>query len=82
MRKNSRDLLVLFKTELMTPNAMEKELDSLHDMLYHVERIDNFVAAHELIDLVKYKVINNSVEIKKMLRQKKEQRFIFLNNKN
>ena len=82
MRKNTRDLLVLFKSELMTPKAMEEELVSLHDLLYQVERIDTFVTAHELIDLVKYKVVGNSVEIKKLLRQKKEQPFVFLNNKN
>ena len=66
----------------MSPKAIEMEVTWLHELLYNVERLDNFVLAHEVIDLVRYKVTNNPVEIKKMVRNKKEQAFIFLNNKN
>lgn len=66
----------------MSPQAIEMEVTWLHELLYNVERLDNFVLAHEVIDLVRYKVTNNPVEIKKMVRNKKEQAFIFLNNKN
>ncbi|MEI2747464.1 MAG: hypothetical protein V9E88_01730 [Ferruginibacter sp.] len=82
MNKSNRDLLVLFKQDLMTPQAIEHEVGWLHELLFNVERLDNFVTAHELIDLNKYKITNNSVEIKKMVRRKKEQPFLFLNNKN
>jgi len=82
MNNSNRDLLVLFKQELMSPQAIEKEVCWLHQLLYQVERIDNFVRAHEIIDLVKYKVTNKPVEIKKYVRQRKDQPFIFLNNKN
>jgi hypothetical protein len=82
MNKSNRDLLVLFKQDLMTPQAIEHEVGWLHELLFNVERLDNFVTAHELIDLNKYKITNNSVEIKKMVRRKKEQHFLFLNNKN
>ncbi|MBS1929370.1 MAG: hypothetical protein IT254_06000 [Chitinophagaceae bacterium] len=82
MNNSNRDLLVLFKQDLMSPQAIEMEVTWLHELLYNVERLDNFVLAHEVIDLVRYKVTNNPVEIKKMVRNKKEQAFIFLNNKN
>lgn len=82
MNKSNRDLLVLFKHEVMTPQAIEQEVEWLHELLYDVERIDNFVSAHEIIDLCKYKVSGNPVEIKRTIRTRKNQAFIFLNNKN
>jgi hypothetical protein len=82
MNKSNRDLLVLFKQELMTPQAIEQEVGWLHELLFNVERIDNFVTAHELIDLNKYRITNSSVEIKKLVRRKKELPFVFMNNKN
>jgi hypothetical protein len=82
MNNPNRDILVLFKQELMTPQAMEREVTLLHDLLYNVERLDNVVTAHELLDLNKYKVINKNFLIKEYLRSGKEKPFVFLNNKN
>ncbi|MBS1744040.1 MAG: hypothetical protein JST81_13485 [Bacteroidetes bacterium] len=82
MNKSNRDLLVLFKQELMTPQAIEQEVSWLHELLYTVERMENFTRAHELIDLNKYKISGNPVDIKKNVRRKKDQPFVFLNNKN
>lgn len=82
MNKSNRDLLVLFKQELMTPQAMEQEVTWLHEMLFNVERMDNFVCAHEIIDLNRYKITNTSFDIKRFVRRRKEQPFVFLNNKN
>jgi len=82
MHNPNRDILVLFKQELMTPQAMEHEVSLLHSLLYKVERLDNIVTAHELLDLNKYKVISNPVQVKTFLRTKKEKPFVFLNNKN
>ncbi len=82
MNNPNRDILVLFKQELMTPQAMEREVTLLHDLLYNVERLDNVVAAHELLDLNKYKVISKHMIIKNYLRSGKEKAFVFLNNKN
>jgi hypothetical protein len=82
MNNSNRDLLVLFKQELMTPQAIEHEVAWLHELLYNVERLDNFVNAHELLDLNKFKITNSPVEIKKVIRRKKETAFVFLNNKN
>jgi len=82
MNNSNRDLLVLFKQELMTPQAIEHEVAWLHELLFWVERFDNFVKAHELIDLNKYKITNKSIDIKKTIRRKKETAFVFLNNLN
>jgi hypothetical protein len=78
----NRDILVLFKQELMTPQAMEHQVTLLHDLLYNVERLDNLVTAHELLDLNKYKLISKPHLIKDYLRKGKEKPFVFLNNKN
>jgi hypothetical protein len=82
MNNSNRDLLVLFKQELMTPQAIEHEVAWLHELLFNVERLDNFVLAHEILDLNKYRITNKPVEIKKIIRKKKDQAFVFLNNKN
>ncbi len=82
MNNSNRDLLVLFKQELMTPQAIEQEVALLHDLLFWVERLDNFVKAHELIDLNKYKITNKAIDIKKVIRGKKDPSFLFLNNLN
>ena len=82
MNKSNRDLLVLFKQDLMTPQAIEHEVSWLHELLFNVERMDNFIGAHELIDLNRYRITNNGVDIKKNVRRKKDQPFVFLNNKN
>ena len=82
MNKSNRDLLVMFKQELMTPQAIEHEVELLHELLFTVERLDNVVKAHEVIDLNKYKIITKAFEIKNIFRQQKEKPFVFLNNKN
>ena len=82
MHKSNRDLLVLFNQELMTPQALEHEVSLLHELLFHVERVDNLVIAHEVLDLNKYKVISKHSAVKAFIRQKKEKAFVFLNNMN
>jgi len=82
MNKFNRDLLVLFKEELMNPQAIEHEVEMLHELLYSVERIDNLTVAHEVINLNKYKIISDKNVIRMTLRQNELKPFIFLNNKN
>jgi hypothetical protein len=82
MSRSNRDLLVLFKQELMTPKAIEHQVEWLHTFLYKIERLDNFVTAHELIDLNRYKLYRSDFEIKKWVRKKKEAPFVFLSNLN
>lgn len=82
MNKSNRDLLVLFKEELMSPQAIEHEVEMLHELLYSVERIDNLVIAHEVINLNNYKVQTEVRIIRDTLRRRELKPFIFLNNKN
>ncbi len=82
MNNSNRDLLVLFDNEVMSPRAIEHEVDILHQLLYKVERLDNIVIAHEVINLNKYKVINQRSYIKKIICKKTLKPFVFLNNKN
>ena len=82
MNKCNRDLLVLFKEELMNPQAIEHEVEMLHELLYSVERIDNLIVAHEVINLNKYKIVSDKNVIRSTLRQNELKPFIFLNNKN
>jgi hypothetical protein len=82
MNKFNRDLLVLFKEELMNPQAIEHEVEMLHELLYSVERMDNLIVAHEVINLNKYKIISDRNDIRMTLRENELKPFIFLNNKN
>jgi hypothetical protein len=82
MNNSNRDLLVLFNHDLMTPQAIEHEVEVLHEMLYMVECIDNVVAAHEVIDVNGYKIYNNPKLLRQTFRQRQLKPFVFLNCKN
>lgn len=82
MNKSNRDLLVLFKEELMSPQAIEHEVELLHELLYAVEKIENLIVAHEVINLNKYKIQNQVHIIRNTIRKKVLKPFIFLCNKN
>lgn len=82
MNRMNRDLLVLFNQELLSPQAIEHEVELLHELLHGVERLDNLVVAHEVLDLNKYKVINKTVIIRDTIRKQDLKPFVFLNCKN
>ena len=82
MNKSNRDLLVLFKEDLMSPQAMEHEVELLHELLFTVERLDNLISTHEIIDLNKYKVINKHITLRKIIRLQELKPFVFLSCKN
>ena len=82
MNNPNRDLLVLFNQELMTPQSIEHEVGLLHELLYAVESIENFVTAHEIYDLNKYKIITKPNQLRSIIRQRALRPFIFLNCKN
>ena len=80
---SNRDLLVMFKQRAMSQQDIDRKVMQLNDLLFTTERLDNFVRAHEIIDLNKYKLVKNPVDIKKILREKKLSKpFLFLFNKN
>ncbi|MBC7686884.1 MAG: hypothetical protein H7211_01760 [Aquabacterium sp.] len=78
----NRDLLVLFNQELLSPQAIEHEVELLHELLHSVERLDNLVTAHEILDLNKYKVVNKTMVVRNTIREQKLKPFVFLNCKN
>jgi len=82
MNKSNRDLLVLFKEELMSPQAIEHEVELLHELLYSVEKIENLVVAHEVINLNNYKIQQQPHIIRDIIRRQTLKPFVFLNNKN
>ncbi len=63
----------------MTPQSIEHEVEMLHQLLYSIERIDNLVIAHEVIDLNKYKLIKKALHIRKVFRLRELKPFVFLN---
>lgn len=82
MNNPNRDLLVLFNQELMTPQSIEHEVELLHQLLYTIERVENLVIAHEIIDLNRYKIINKPLHLRRLIRQRELKPFVFLNCKN
>ena len=82
MTNPNRDLLVLFNQELMTPQSIEHDVELLHQLLYTIERIENLIIAHEIIDLNKYRVINKQMHLRKLIRNRELKPFVFLNCKN
>ncbi len=83
MTNNSnRDLLVMFNEEIMSPQAIEHEVELLHQMLYGVEGIENLIIAHEVLDLNKYKIFNSAHQLRKNLYRRNFKPFVFLSCKN
>ena len=82
MNRFNRDLLVLFNQEVMSPQAIELEVERLHEMLYDIESLDSLVKAHEVLNLNNYKINNKADDIRLTIRNQELKPFIFLNCKN
>ncbi len=79
MNNINRDLLVMFNQELMSPQAIEHQVELLHEMLFHVERMENLAGAHEVIDLNRYKIAGDVLTVKNIIREQDLKPFVFLN---
>ena len=82
MNTTNRDLLVLFNQDILSPQAIEHQVELLHELLFKVESTENISIAHEIIDLNRYKIISKKHQIKEFIRKKQSPAFVFLNNKN
>lgn len=82
MKIPNRDLLVMYNEDLMTPQSLENEVSFLHQLLQKVERIDNVIKAHELINLQQYKITRKALKLKAAIRSTEHKPFIFINNLN
>ncbi len=82
MRSSNRDLLVLTKNGSLNEKELEHEVELLHELLYHVENMEAFCIANELLDINRYKVIQKPHLILRAAGSKRLKPFTFICNKN
>ncbi len=82
MNDANRDLLVLSKSDELSPEELEHELLLLNTLLYHTENWETFCIANEVLDVNRHKVIRNPEKMQRILREKKDKPFVFTCNKN
>jgi hypothetical protein len=80
MKMPNRDLLVLLKSEFMSQQAIEHEVECLNDMLRLTESDEQFCIAHELVD--RNRITSHAKKILKAIRFTELKQFRFLINKN
>jgi hypothetical protein len=80
LKNPSRDLLVLLKNEFMTEQSIEREVDSLNEILHKAESPESFCTAHELV--LRNHITKQPVKILNATRQSELKAFRFLINKN
>ena len=78
MKMPNRDLLVLLKSEFMSQQAIEQEVECLNDMLRRTESDDQFCIAHELVD--RNRITSRPKKILKAIRFTELKQFRFLIN--
>lgn len=81
MKKFNRELLVLFRDK-SDSTLIERQVESLHELLYHVEKIENIAIAHEVINIRKRKIFRRSKQVLCVLKVETLKPFTFLNNLN
>ena len=82
MNEANRDLLLLNKSDVLSQEEIEREVELLNTLLYHTENWESFCVANEILDINRRKIIQKPVKIQRILRDKKTRPFVFINNKN
>ncbi len=82
MKRLKRDLILLRKEDQLEDLNIEREVEYLNYMLQTVETISSLCNAHELIDMNRYKIYQDTLTITKALKQKDIKPFQFIFNKN
>ncbi len=82
MNPQNRDLLVLTKKITMNEQQLKQEVELLNRLLFHVEDVNSFCTANEIIDVNRYKIIQKPHLILQAIREKGEKPFVFISNKN
>jgi cell fate (sporulation/competence/biofilm development) regulator YmcA (YheA/YmcA/DUF963 family) len=83
MKKSQhRDLLVLLNNGHRSQEAIDHEVEWLHDILFNIEEIDNFCKAHELININRHKITTDIVKVRKSALKKEVTPFEFISNLN
>ncbi len=82
MKRLKRDLILLRKEEQLDELSIEREVECLNYLLQTVETISSLCKAHELIDMNRFKIYQDTLSITKALKQKELNPFQFIFNKN
>lgn len=82
MSRLKRDLILLRKEDQLDELNIEREVECLNYLLQMVETISSLSRAHELIDMNRYKIYQDTLTVSKALKQKEEKPFQFIINKN
>lgn len=81
MKKFNRELLVLL-AENVSQKKIDEEVESLHDLLYEVEKTEKLIEVHEIINTNKRKIITSPKVFKVVLKNEELKPFVFLYNLN
>ena len=82
MKRLKRDLILLRKDDQLDELNIEREVECLNYLLQTVETISSLCKAHELIDMNRFKIYQDTLSITKALKQKELNPFQFIINKN
>lgn len=80
MKKFDRDLLVLYKADVYNEDLLQREIESLHQILFRVEQGNVFCSAHELV--TRNTITSKAKAILKAAAHFRLKPFFFLINKN
>lgn len=80
MKPFDRDLLVLMKTEFMTEQSIEQEVEKLHYIFLNLESPSLFSVCHELVD--RNRITNNQEKLETIFYSKSLKPFRFIICKN
>ncbi len=81
MKKFNRELLVLL-AENVSQEKIDEEIESLHDLLYGVEKTEKLIEVHEIVDINKRRITTSPKVFKNILQYSDLKPFIFLYNLN
>lgn len=82
MSPRNRDLLVLTKKTALNARELEQEIELLNDLLYLVESCNTVCIVNEIIDVNRYKILNKTYQVRKVLKDENLKPFVFICNKN
>ena len=80
MKNYDRDLLLLYKADVYSEDLLQREVETLHQILLRVERSDIFCRSHELV--TRNKITQKARRILSATRHFRLKPFQFLINKN
>ena len=78
---NNRDLIILSRLTDTDTAAFQREVRSIHQILYQVEGTEQFCQAHEVIDINHYRIVQKPYLVQKIISDRIKP-FVFLFNKN